>query len=118
MDIEFIAGFAVIAPDPATSRGLYVDALGLPLEASAGSDCFHSERIGGAGLRGLAARRGADRRHLLRPVVPRGGLSQSFGRFFHERTDRITREWLRRPARRAVVRSSVTTPVNTDTVGA
>jgi len=48
MDIEFIAGFAVIAPDPATSRGLYVDALGLPLEASAGSDYFHSEGIAGA----------------------------------------------------------------------
>ena len=48
MDIEFIAGFAVIAPDPVTSRGLYVDALGLPLEASPGSDYFHSERIGGA----------------------------------------------------------------------
>jgi len=48
LDIEFIAGFAVIAPDPATSRGLYVDALGLPLEASPGSDYFHSERIGGA----------------------------------------------------------------------
>jgi len=48
MDIEFIAGFAVIAPDPATSRRLYVDALGLPLEASAGSDYFHSEGIAGA----------------------------------------------------------------------
>jgi len=48
MDIEFIAGFAVIAPDPAASRRLYVDALGLPLEASAGSDYFHSEGIAGA----------------------------------------------------------------------
>src|SRR4051812_38438734 len=48
MDIEFIAGFAVIAPDPATSRGLYVDTLGLPLEASPASDYFHSEQIGGA----------------------------------------------------------------------
>ena len=48
MDIEFIAGFAVIAPDPTTSRGLYVDALGLPLEASAGSDYLHSEGIAGA----------------------------------------------------------------------
>jgi catechol 2,3-dioxygenase-like lactoylglutathione lyase family enzyme len=48
MDIEFIAGFAVIAPDPATSRGLYVDVLGLPLEATAGSDYFHSEGIAGA----------------------------------------------------------------------
>jgi catechol 2,3-dioxygenase-like lactoylglutathione lyase family enzyme len=48
MDIEFIAGFAVITPDPARSRGLYVDALGLPLEAGPGSDYFHSERVGGS----------------------------------------------------------------------
>jgi catechol 2,3-dioxygenase-like lactoylglutathione lyase family enzyme len=48
MDIEFIAGFAVVAPDPARSRKLYVDALGLPLEAAAGSDYFHSERVGGS----------------------------------------------------------------------
>jgi catechol 2,3-dioxygenase-like lactoylglutathione lyase family enzyme len=48
MDIEFIAGFAVIAPNPAMSRGLYVDALGLPLEATPGSDYFHSERVGGS----------------------------------------------------------------------
>jgi catechol 2,3-dioxygenase-like lactoylglutathione lyase family enzyme len=48
MDIEFIAGFAVIAPEPATSRSLYVDALGLPLEAGPGSDYFHSEQIAGA----------------------------------------------------------------------
>ena len=48
MNIEFIAGFAVITPDPARSRGLYVDALGLPLEASEGSDYFHSERVDGA----------------------------------------------------------------------
>jgi catechol 2,3-dioxygenase-like lactoylglutathione lyase family enzyme len=45
--IEFVAGFAVIAPRPAESRALYVEALGLPLEASPGSDYFHSERIGG-----------------------------------------------------------------------
>jgi catechol 2,3-dioxygenase-like lactoylglutathione lyase family enzyme len=48
MNVEFIASFAVIAPDPPTSRRLYVDALGLPLEASPGSDYFHSERIGGS----------------------------------------------------------------------
>ena len=48
MNIEFIAGFAVITPDPARSRGLYVAALGLPLEASEGSDYFHSERVDGA----------------------------------------------------------------------
>jgi catechol 2,3-dioxygenase-like lactoylglutathione lyase family enzyme len=48
VDIEFIAGIAVIAPNPERSRELFVDALGLPLEASAGSDYFHSERIEGS----------------------------------------------------------------------
>jgi catechol 2,3-dioxygenase-like lactoylglutathione lyase family enzyme len=48
VDIEFIAGVAVIAPNPEKSRELFVDALGLPLEASAGSDYFHSERIEGS----------------------------------------------------------------------
>jgi catechol 2,3-dioxygenase-like lactoylglutathione lyase family enzyme len=45
MDIQFIAGMAVVTPDPARSRALYVDALGLPLE---GDDYVHSERIAGA----------------------------------------------------------------------
>ncbi len=44
----FIAGIAVVAPDPARSRELFVDALGLPLAASPSSDYFHSERIGGS----------------------------------------------------------------------
>jgi catechol 2,3-dioxygenase-like lactoylglutathione lyase family enzyme len=48
VDIEFIAAIAVIAPNPEKSRELFVDALGLPLEASAGSDYFHSERIEGS----------------------------------------------------------------------
>jgi catechol 2,3-dioxygenase-like lactoylglutathione lyase family enzyme len=48
MEIEFIASIAVIAPDPPKSRELFVDALGLTLEAGAGSDYFHSERIEGA----------------------------------------------------------------------
>lgn len=48
MDIEFIASVAVIAADPAESRKLYVDALGLPLRAEAGSEYFHSEGIEGA----------------------------------------------------------------------
>jgi catechol 2,3-dioxygenase-like lactoylglutathione lyase family enzyme len=46
--IEFIAGMAVIAQDPSVSRTLYVDALGLPLEAAGGSEYFHSEKIDGA----------------------------------------------------------------------
>jgi catechol 2,3-dioxygenase-like lactoylglutathione lyase family enzyme len=48
MDIQFIASIAVITPDPQKSRELFIDALGLPLEASAGSDYFHSERIEGS----------------------------------------------------------------------
>jgi catechol 2,3-dioxygenase-like lactoylglutathione lyase family enzyme len=46
MEIEFVSGVAVIAPDPAQSRRLYVDALGLPL-TSQGGDYFHSEHIAG-----------------------------------------------------------------------
>ncbi len=48
MNVLFIAGIAVVTPDPATSRALFVDALGLPLEASPGSDYFQSERISGS----------------------------------------------------------------------
>jgi catechol 2,3-dioxygenase-like lactoylglutathione lyase family enzyme len=48
MDIQFIATLAVIAPDPQRSRELFIDALGLPLEAGPGSDYFHSERIEGS----------------------------------------------------------------------
>jgi catechol 2,3-dioxygenase-like lactoylglutathione lyase family enzyme len=48
VDVLFIAGVAVVAADPVRSRKLYTDALGLPLEAEAGSEYFHSERIGGA----------------------------------------------------------------------
>ena len=60
MDIEFIAGFAVIAPDPATSRGLYVDALGLPLEASPGTTT--STASGSAALGTSASGRSPRRR--------------------------------------------------------
>ena len=48
MDIQFIASIAVITPNPQKSRELFIDALGLPLEASPGSDYFHSERIEGS----------------------------------------------------------------------
>ncbi|SNR53040.1 glyoxalase [Blastococcus mobilis] len=47
MDVQFIASVSVIAPDPATSRQLYVSALGLPLERLDG-DYFASERIDGS----------------------------------------------------------------------
>lgn len=48
MNVQFIASISVIAPDPPESRKLYVDALGLPLEASEGDDYFHSEHIEGS----------------------------------------------------------------------
>ena len=48
MDVEFIASMSVIAAEPAESRKLFVEALGLPLKAANGGDYFHSEEIGGA----------------------------------------------------------------------
>ncbi len=49
MQIEFIASMAVITPDPAQSRRLYIEALGLPLEgAQADDEYLHSERIEGS----------------------------------------------------------------------
>jgi catechol 2,3-dioxygenase-like lactoylglutathione lyase family enzyme len=46
MDVQFITSVAVITPDPSVSRGLYVDALGLPLTAEA-DGYLHSEDIAG-----------------------------------------------------------------------
>jgi len=46
MDVQFITSVAVITPDPSVSRGLYVDALGLPLTAE-GDGYLHSEDIDG-----------------------------------------------------------------------
>jgi catechol 2,3-dioxygenase-like lactoylglutathione lyase family enzyme len=48
MIIESIASVAVVAPDPAVSRALYVDALGLPLDHAEGDDYYHSEGISGS----------------------------------------------------------------------
>ena len=48
MNVLFIASVAVIAPDPANSRKLYVDALGLPLAAGGDDDYWHSEKIAGS----------------------------------------------------------------------
>src|SRR5690242_6513756 len=53
MDIQFIASIAVITPDPEQSRELFIDALGLPLEAGPGSDYYHSEQIPGSKHFGL-----------------------------------------------------------------
>jgi len=47
VNIEFVSTVAVIAPDPAASRKLYVDALGLPLESGGDGEYRHSEQIDG-----------------------------------------------------------------------
>jgi catechol 2,3-dioxygenase-like lactoylglutathione lyase family enzyme len=46
VNIEFLSTVALIAPDPAASRELYVGALGLPLEGR-GNGYHHTERIAG-----------------------------------------------------------------------
>jgi catechol 2,3-dioxygenase-like lactoylglutathione lyase family enzyme len=46
MKIEFIASVAVITADPRTSRRLYVDAIGLPLEGQ--EEYIHSEHVDGS----------------------------------------------------------------------
>ena len=79
MDIQFIASIAVITPDPQKSRELFIDVLGLPLEASPGSDYFHSERIEGSKHFGLwqlseaaqACGRRMDRRYSASMSRPR-----------------------------------------------
>ena len=49
MKIEFVSGFAAIAPDPATSRKLYLDTLGLPLEGAESEPTYiHTESLDGA----------------------------------------------------------------------
>jgi catechol 2,3-dioxygenase-like lactoylglutathione lyase family enzyme len=48
MQVQFIASVSVVTPDPGTSRGLYVDAIGLPLEHAEGDEYLHSEQIAGS----------------------------------------------------------------------
>jgi catechol 2,3-dioxygenase-like lactoylglutathione lyase family enzyme len=47
LNVLFIASVGVVAADPPESRKLYVDALGLPLEAQDG-DYYSSEHVGGS----------------------------------------------------------------------
>jgi catechol 2,3-dioxygenase-like lactoylglutathione lyase family enzyme len=53
MNVQFIASVSMIVRDPPASRTLYVEALGLPLEASDGDDDAFSERIEGSKHFGL-----------------------------------------------------------------
>jgi catechol 2,3-dioxygenase-like lactoylglutathione lyase family enzyme len=47
MDVLFVASVSVVTPEPAASRRLFVDALGLPLERM-GGEYFASEHIAGS----------------------------------------------------------------------
>src|SRR4029077_15938533 len=47
MNVRFIGSVAVISPDAPASRGLYVNALGLPLTGEP-NGCLHSEDIDGS----------------------------------------------------------------------
>jgi catechol 2,3-dioxygenase-like lactoylglutathione lyase family enzyme len=48
MQVEFIASVAIVTQDPSASRKLFVETLGLPLEAEADDEYLHSEKIGGS----------------------------------------------------------------------
>jgi len=50
MNVKFVASIAPVSPDPAASRRLYVDTIGLALE---GEDYIHSEDIPGSGSFGV-----------------------------------------------------------------
>jgi len=47
MDVLFITSVAVVAADPAASRRLFIDALGLPLEGE-GNGYYSSGNVGGS----------------------------------------------------------------------
>jgi catechol 2,3-dioxygenase-like lactoylglutathione lyase family enzyme len=48
MDVLFIASVAIVTPEPAESRKLFMGALGLPLKRHDGDDYYFSENIGGS----------------------------------------------------------------------
>jgi catechol 2,3-dioxygenase-like lactoylglutathione lyase family enzyme len=48
MKILFISSMAIVTPDPAQSRKLFVDTLGLPLKRHEGDDYYFSESIDGS----------------------------------------------------------------------
>ena len=48
MNVQFISSVSVIVRNPTESRKLFVDALGLKLEAVGGTEYYASEQIGGS----------------------------------------------------------------------
>jgi catechol 2,3-dioxygenase-like lactoylglutathione lyase family enzyme len=47
MNIKFLSTIAVVAADPPSSRRLYVDTLGLPLQSGLDGEYFHSDQLAG-----------------------------------------------------------------------
>jgi len=48
MKVEFVASVAIVTPDPARSRRLFVDTLRLPLEHAEGDDYYSTGNLGGS----------------------------------------------------------------------
>ncbi|RWK27902.1 VOC family protein [Mesorhizobium sp.] len=48
MKVLFISSMAIVTPDPAESRKLFIDVLGLPLKRHEGDEYYFSESIGGS----------------------------------------------------------------------
>ncbi len=48
MKILFISSMAIVTPNPAESRKLFMDALGLPLKRHDGGEYYFSEKIAGS----------------------------------------------------------------------
>jgi catechol 2,3-dioxygenase-like lactoylglutathione lyase family enzyme len=48
MKVLFISSMAIVTRDPAASRKLFMDTLGLPLKRHEGDDYYFSENIGGS----------------------------------------------------------------------
>jgi catechol 2,3-dioxygenase-like lactoylglutathione lyase family enzyme len=47
MDVLFVSSVAVVSAEPAESRKLFIDTLGLPLEQHPGDDYYSSEKVDG-----------------------------------------------------------------------
>jgi catechol 2,3-dioxygenase-like lactoylglutathione lyase family enzyme len=48
VNVEFIASVAVITPDPAASRRLFIDTLGLPLSSNGDDEYVWTDKLDGA----------------------------------------------------------------------
>ncbi len=73
MQVQFISSVSAITADPAASRRLYVDALGLPLEPAAADDEYvHSESIEGSRHFGVWPLHQAAQACFGRPEWPAG----------------------------------------------